>query len=212
MRVELYDTYPIRITDTEDGQRYVAADVCAALGISNPANLTSDFPADEVGIHTVYTNAAGPRQMLVLSLPGLNHLVNRSKSPPAASFQRWVNHDRVNIPESFDRFVASIAEGVTERIQPRRELTKATKLLHDRCVKDHYGGRCPMCAIQDATCYDHYRSRTQAGPFDTWKICGQCNDELGLPGGRPAEADARFAPYQWFIERMQKAPDQMWFF
>ncbi|MDR1212793.1 MAG: hypothetical protein LBK54_01630 [Propionibacteriaceae bacterium] len=70
---------------------WVLADVCAVLGISNSRNVAARLDADERGVHE--TDTLGGRQSVTtVNEPGLYAVVNRSNSPFAKPFQRWVNH------------------------------------------------------------------------------------------------------------------------
>lgn len=74
---------------------FVAADVCAALGIANPRQAVSYLDADEVKQAPVTTNDGSGRVLPtnIINEPGLYSLIIRSRKPEARAFKRWVTHE-----------------------------------------------------------------------------------------------------------------------
>jgi prophage antirepressor-like protein len=69
---------------------FVAADVCAALGFSNPRQAVSSHVADEHrDVQTVDT-PGGRQQVTVIDEPGMYALAFGSRLPSAAAFRDWV--------------------------------------------------------------------------------------------------------------------------
>lgn len=68
---------------------FVAADVCRALGLTNPAETVRHLEEDERGISTTDTSA-GPREVVVVSESGLYALIFKSRKPNAVHFRKWV--------------------------------------------------------------------------------------------------------------------------
>ena len=83
---------------------FVAADVCAILGIRNATQAVRSLDDDETQIIDVsagqetlcldegWLTSRNPRIALV-SEPGLYKLIMRSNKPQAKTFQRWIAHD-----------------------------------------------------------------------------------------------------------------------
>jgi prophage antirepressor-like protein len=71
---------------------FVAADVCAVLGISNSRQALSYLDEDEKGVITSDT-PGGPQQMAIVSEAGLYSLILRSRKSEAKVFKRWVTHE-----------------------------------------------------------------------------------------------------------------------
>jgi len=71
---------------------FVAADVCAVLGLSNPSQALSSLEADE---RRLITNEAWRANggMAIVSEPGLYSLILRSRRPEAREFRRWIIHE-----------------------------------------------------------------------------------------------------------------------
>ena len=97
-----YQSSSVRVIRDEDGEPwFVAADVCKALGIKNPADPLKRLKSKEkqtIGIS--YTlikqgfseNAPGTK-ITIINEPGLYRLVFTSNKPEAEDFQDWVYHD-----------------------------------------------------------------------------------------------------------------------
>lgn len=84
---------PVR-TLTIDGEPwFVGRDVCAVLGLVNPAaTLAKILDEDEKGVAIVYT-PGGDQQVSIISESGLYALVLRSRKPNAKKFRRWVTKE-----------------------------------------------------------------------------------------------------------------------
>ena len=75
---------------------FVAADVCAALGLGNVGQAVSTLDDDEkssIDANIISNDVDGGRAPLIISEPGLYSLVLRSRKPEAKSFKRWVTHE-----------------------------------------------------------------------------------------------------------------------
>ncbi|WP_043843766.1 BRO family protein [Amycolatopsis taiwanensis] len=80
-------------TTTRDGEPwFVAADVCAVLGIRDTYDATRGLDDDEKGTETIRT-PGGPQAVTIVSEPGLYSLILRSRKPEAKPFKRWVTHE-----------------------------------------------------------------------------------------------------------------------
>ncbi len=81
------------LTDLDGNTWFVAADVCAVLGLNHVNKATQGLDGDER--NTVpYTDSSGrSQQMVIVSEPGLYTLLVRSRRPEAKPFRRWVTHE-----------------------------------------------------------------------------------------------------------------------
>ena len=83
----------VRTIEEANGELwFVAADVCDALAIAQPASSLRRLDADERGVHTVHT-PGGSQEMTTINEAGLYSLILRSRKPEAKAFKRWVTHD-----------------------------------------------------------------------------------------------------------------------
>lgn len=86
---------PIRTILKDDEPWFVAADVCAALTISNPSDAIKGLDDDE---RTTLDNpegraGEGAQSFNLISESGLYTLILRSRKPQARAFRRWVTHE-----------------------------------------------------------------------------------------------------------------------
>ena len=82
----------IRTIEIDGTPWFIAADVCAALGIANHRDALARLDADEKGVGTTDT-LGGPQAVAIVSEPGLYGLTWTSRKPEAGAFRRWVKHD-----------------------------------------------------------------------------------------------------------------------
>lgn len=78
------------VTDEENHPWFVAADVCAVLGINT--EQTRRLDADEKVLRLIQT-LGGEQLMVTVNEPGLYRLIFSSRKPEVAAFKRWVFHD-----------------------------------------------------------------------------------------------------------------------
>lgn len=71
---------------------WIAADVCAALGIINVTRALDGLEHDEKGLHSMKT-LGGDQLVSIINEPGLYSLILRSRKPDAKRFKRWVIHE-----------------------------------------------------------------------------------------------------------------------
>ncbi|WP_229520140.1 BRO-N domain-containing protein [Massilia oculi] len=77
--------------DHQGNPWFVAADVCAALGIKNSRDALATLDPDEKGVATTDT-LGGTQSHATINEHGLYALVFRSRKREAKDFQRWVTH------------------------------------------------------------------------------------------------------------------------
>jgi prophage antirepressor-like protein len=83
----------IRLVGTPENPEWVAADVCAVLGIEKPHNVLRYFKDTERGMRIVDATPNNPQEMLTVTEPGLYRLIFKSRKPEADRFRTWVTHE-----------------------------------------------------------------------------------------------------------------------
>jgi len=90
-----FDRLQVRvIVDLEGNPWWVAADVCAVLGIANVSDALTRLDVHDIGTADV-VDSAGRRNpnTKIISESGLYTLLIRSRRPEAKPFRRWVTHE-----------------------------------------------------------------------------------------------------------------------
>jgi len=82
----------VRVVTEEGEPRFVAADVCAVLGLGRQQDSTRHLDEDEKGECLVDT-PSGRQMMVVVTEAGLYSLILRSRRPEAKAFRRWITHE-----------------------------------------------------------------------------------------------------------------------
>jgi len=85
----------VRTVQIDGEPWFVAADVCAVLGIGNARQAVSYLDSDEVQQAPVTTNDGSDRTLPtnIINEPGLYSLILRSRKPEAKAFKRWITHE-----------------------------------------------------------------------------------------------------------------------
>lgn len=88
-----FNNRDVRIVERDGEPWFVLVDVCTALQIKNARDIAKKLDADEVA-SVVLSDAGVPHRTNIVSEPGLYHVIQTAgRSPMAAVFRRWVNHD-----------------------------------------------------------------------------------------------------------------------
>lgn len=82
----------VRVIDRDGELWFVAADVCRALGLTNPTETVRGLDDDEKGISTTDT-LRGNQEVVVISESGLYALIFKSRKPHAVRFRKWVTSE-----------------------------------------------------------------------------------------------------------------------
>lgn len=77
----------------DDEPWFVAADVCAVLGIANVPDAMTRLDEDEKDSIVLNDGNRGNPTRKIVNEPGLYSLVLRSDKPEAREFKRWITHD-----------------------------------------------------------------------------------------------------------------------
>lgn len=130
-------------TVLRDGEPwFVAADVCRALGLSNPTVSVGRLDDDE----RAKLNLGRQGEGTIVSEPGLYALVLGSRKPEAKAFKRWVTHEVVPAirkhggyltPEAIEKAITSpdflirLATTLKEEQEKNKELMQENAHLAD---------------------------------------------------------------------------------
>ncbi|MGF7175871.1 BRO-N domain-containing protein [Azospirillum doebereinerae] len=79
----------LRAITRDDAPWFALTDVCRALEIGNPRNVTARLDEDEKGVHTMDT-LGGPQEMAIINESGLYTLILTSRKAAAKRFKKWV--------------------------------------------------------------------------------------------------------------------------
>lgn len=79
----------LRVVEIDGDPWFVAADVCAALGISRTDDGVGRLDDDEKGTGSIRT-PGGSQQMTIINESGLYSLILGSRKPEAKRFKKWV--------------------------------------------------------------------------------------------------------------------------
>jgi len=79
----------VRVINRADGPWWVLSDICAALEVANPRNITARLDADEKGV-CIMDTLGGPQETTTINESGLYSLVLASRKPEAKRFKKWV--------------------------------------------------------------------------------------------------------------------------
>lgn len=82
----------VRVLGTSEDPRFIAKDVCEALGISQYRKAVLRLDDDERELLIVHT-LGGMQRALAVTESGLYHLVFTSQKPEAKAFRKWVTSE-----------------------------------------------------------------------------------------------------------------------
>ena len=84
-----FESRQVQVIQNEDGRPWwVAADICAILGLSNPTEVVRALDDDEKS--TLRISEGGPERNII-NEAGLYSLIIRSNKHEAKKFKRWIN-------------------------------------------------------------------------------------------------------------------------
>lgn len=94
--LQIFDYESSKVRVYEDGW-FVAADVCAILGLTNVSMALGKLDEDEkmtLSLTEGHSGSRGGAQLLnLINEPGLYSLIMSSRKPEAKKFKRWVTHE-----------------------------------------------------------------------------------------------------------------------
>ncbi|MFS2091057.1 phage antirepressor [Paenarthrobacter nicotinovorans] len=87
-----FNSQQVRTLLVDGEPAFIANDLCAVLGLTNPRQTLSYLDEDEKGVISSDT-LGGAQQMAFVSESGMYSLVLRSRKPEAKAFKRWITHE-----------------------------------------------------------------------------------------------------------------------
>ncbi len=123
--IKNFDGHNVRVVGTPENPLFVAADVCAVLGLQNTAQSIGALDDDEKGI-CLSDTPGGKQQMVVITESGLYHLIFKSRKEAAIRFRRWVTQEV--LPE-IRKHGSYLVTAQTESLSARADVV-SVKILH----------------------------------------------------------------------------------
>lgn len=93
MKTFTFDNAQVRTLLVDGEPWWVAADVCAALGINDTRKSVGYLDEDERTTSPVIDSLGRAQETFIINEPGLYSLILRSRKPQAKAFKRWVTHE-----------------------------------------------------------------------------------------------------------------------
>jgi prophage antirepressor-like protein len=95
-----FDEHQVRVIVGLDGRPWwVAADVCAVLGIASASDAVTRLDGADVGTTDIRSGVQN-RQMKVVNESGLYDLVLDSRKPAARRFRRWITSEVIRVSDT----------------------------------------------------------------------------------------------------------------
>ncbi|GGV00882.1 hypothetical protein GCM10010495_09820 [Kitasatospora herbaricolor] len=194
---------PIRVVLIDGAPWFVTADVCKALGRTNPSEAlrilrpgdarTIDLRSETLRISEAYGVPAGGKPYVrgnpmlgLVSEAGLYTLIMRSTKPSAQAFQEWVTGDLLpsirrgdtDVPVQRRRMARSLAEAVGQRVEIVAEVGADGSLgVHVRSDGTVH------CRHGEMEFRVPSREEDSGPPFGAWFSCPSV-ERVGISGGR----------------------------
>lgn len=140
----------VRTIISADGEpRWIAADVCTALGIKNHRDAVKRLDEDGVGNTDIIDRLGRKQTVNAINESGLYELIFQSRVPAAQEFKRWVTHEVLPsirrrggylTPEATEAaltdpdFIIRLATSLKEERQRRAELEAQAALNAPKVV------------------------------------------------------------------------------
>lgn len=112
---------------------FVAADVCKALEIGNPADAMRRLDADERTLVSI-EGASNGLPVNAVNEPGLYTLILGSRKPEAKAFKRWITHEVIPAIRKHGAYISPNAEAV--QVTPTIEQYIASARIIATCRAD----------------------------------------------------------------------------
>ena len=133
-RVFQFRNRQIRTMQVDGEPWFVAADVCAVLGLANPSQAVSYLDDDERCLITneVWRNNGG---LQAVSEAGLYSLVLRSRRAEAKTFRRWITHEVIPAIRRSGAYLMTEAATSPGKLLPisRRDLLNLAVQAENEC-------------------------------------------------------------------------------
>jgi len=201
-----YGDRPVRTVVVGGEPWFVAADVCAVLGIANVGNALARLDDDEKDSIRLADGTPGNPNKAIVSEPGLYSLILRSDKPEAKVFKRWVTHEVLpqlrrtghygqpdyQLPQTYAEALRELADQVERTEQLRAEVEQLAPRAHSWDVlASGYGDY----SVRDAA---KILSRDPAIDVGERRLFGLLAEQGWIYRQR---GDGRWRAYQQYIER-----------
>lgn len=105
-----YAGHPIRVVERDGEPWFVAADVCAVLGIGNVADALSRLAESDIDSTDVWSQSNNRNYSVkIINESGLYDLILDSRKPEAKPFRRWVTSEVLPSIRKTGSYVAPVA-------------------------------------------------------------------------------------------------------
>lgn len=150
LKVFSFNSNQVRTIQQDGEPWFVLKDVCAALGISNTADVYNRLDPDEKGVDSIDT-LGGSQEMNVVNESGLYNVILRSDKPQAKPFRKWVTsevlpsirrHGAYMTPEALEEaiinpdYLLSIVTALKEETDKRKALEATNLNLETKICND----------------------------------------------------------------------------
>lgn len=208
----VFDGFRVRITGKPDEPWFVLADVCNALGLSNPRDAARRLCADEKGVDSIHS-LGGIQQMTVVSESGLYAVILRcrdamTEGTAAYRFRRWVTNEVLPSIRKTGKYEAQSQPAEPKPAIPTHEILdlfpgdKFGKLtiVSEAAMQSHHRmvvARCE-CGTEFSTRATHIRT----GRVTTCPVCGRQKKRLTAP----KDNSFLLSTYQLAMAEAQNSP------
>lgn len=126
-----FTTQPLRVVMIDGNPWFVAADVCAALGIGNNRMAVEKLDDDEKGVSSIDT-LGGKQEMLVVNESGLNAIILRCRDAMttgtvAHRYRKWVTSEVLPSIRKTGAYIAREAMRPALTAEQQREISDAVR-------------------------------------------------------------------------------------
>ncbi len=173
-----FEDHDVRVVVLDGEPWFVARDVCAALGLTNPADAVNALDKDDLG-STEVVDSLGRRNpnARIINEPGLYSLILRSRKPEAKAFKRWITHEvlpQIRKTGSYSA-ILSPAEMLLRQCQMLVEQERRTRVIEEQNrrilsrqeaqdeVLDDFGGEIGTLRVDVETLKENHERVTAIG-------------------------------------------------
>ncbi|MBL8260698.1 MAG: hypothetical protein JNM60_12885 [Candidatus Competibacteraceae bacterium] len=166
-----FATQSVRVVMIEGAPWFVAADVCAVLGLINVTRAIERLDGDEksqvIDSNTLNSNQGRKINDLlnVVNESGLYSLILTSRKPEAKAFKKWITSEVLPTLRQQGQYrMANVTEPVTITMS-QNQLTD----LIERCIERGVAAGLRAGATMSATVTESTRPRTARENFSEWE-------------------------------------------
>lgn len=130
-----YGGQQVRTIHIDGEPWFVAADVCAVLGIANSRDALARLDADEKGVGITDT-LGGAQQVAVVNESGLYALTWTSRKEAAATFRRWVKREVLPSIRKTGQFGSALPTNFAEALELAAVKVREIESLEAKAAAD----------------------------------------------------------------------------